>query len=69
MPTHLGVDELTREIKALSKTNRQKLLLNLAELDEFIEDLEDIADIIHSKEEPVRAYNDFVEELKKEGRL
>jgi len=69
MPVHLGVDELAREIKALSTPERQKLLLNLAGLDEFIEDLEDIADIIHSKGEPVRAYDEFVKELKEEGRL
>ncbi len=69
MPSHLGVDELIQEIKALSASERQRLLVNLAKLDEFIEDLEDIADIIHSQGEPVRAYNEFAKELKKEGRL
>jgi hypothetical protein len=67
MPTSKSVDEIAAAIEEMNPTQRSELLLRMAKIDDILEELEDVADIIHSAQEPSRPFADFLSELKAEG--
>jgi hypothetical protein len=64
----LSVDEIADAIKKLSPRERGQLLSKIAEIEDLLEELEDIADVIRARGEPTRPYEEFLEELRAEGR-
>lgn len=68
MPSSMTVDEIVAAIKELGEEDRQALLLQLAQIDDLIEDLEDIADMLRSRNEPGRPFEEFLAEMRAEGR-
>ena len=63
-----SVDEVAEAINRMSQRQRQRLLSKLMEIEGLIEDLDDIADLIRARDEPSRPFDEFMEELKAEGR-
>jgi hypothetical protein len=57
------VDEIVTAIKELDDGDRGSLLLQLAKIDELMEDLEDLMDLIRSETESGRPFDEFVREL------
>ena len=63
MPSSKSVDEIVSAIKGLDQEDRGGLLLQLAQIDELMEDLEDLMDLIRSETESGRPFDEFVREL------
>lgn len=61
-----SVDRVADAIRRMDQKEREALLLQLAEMDDLIEDLEDVVALIRSAREPARPYQDFLDELKAE---
>lgn len=55
--------------QSLSKRDRQAVVGRLLEDPEFSEDLRDICMILDRRDEPSRPFEEFVDELRREGRL
>ena len=68
MPQSLSVDEVADAIKKMSPRERGRLLSKIAEIEDLLEELDDIADVIRARGETTRPYEEFLEELKAEGR-
>ncbi|HET6456702.1 MAG TPA: hypothetical protein VFI02_20055 [Armatimonadota bacterium] len=68
MPQSLSVDEVADAIKKMSRRERGRLLGKIAEIEDLLEELDDIADVIRARGETTRPYEEFLEELKAEGR-
>lgn len=63
-----SVDEVVAAIEDMNQEDRQDLLLRLAKIDDLLDDLEDVADLVRSAQERGRPFDDFLAELKAEGR-
>ena len=63
------LDQILVALPSLSKAERRKLLDSLCLYRDLLEDLHDILTLIERKDEPSRPYEEFVEELKVEGKL
>jgi len=68
MPSSMSVDEIVSAIKVLGEEDRQTLLMQLAQIDELLDDLEDIACVLRAKNEPGRPFEEFLAEMRAEGR-
>ena len=64
-----SLDQMLKALPSLSKAERRKLLDGLCHYQDLWEDLHDILTLIERKDEPSRPYDEFVEELKAEGKL
>ena len=64
----MTVDEIVAAIKALDEDDRCRLLAELIKIDDLMEDLEDIVDILRSDHGSERPYDEFLAELRAEGR-
>ncbi len=51
------------------KGNKKAIILSIAEYEELIEDLQDLAVFAERREEPVISHADVMEELKRNGYL
>ncbi|MCX6343731.1 MAG: hypothetical protein NT018_01495 [Armatimonadetes bacterium] len=67
MPISKSVEEIAAAIEEMNPTQRSELLLRIAKIDDILEELEDVADLIHAAQEPSRPFVDFLSELKAEG--
>lgn len=65
----ISVDHILEALPSLSKVERRRLLEGLCAYPDLVEDLHDIATILERRNEPTRPYQEFVEELKAEGKL
>jgi hypothetical protein len=63
MSTPTTVDEIVTAIKGLGQEDRDALVLQLAMLDDLIEDLEDVMDLLRSEGERERPFEEFIREL------
>jgi len=63
-----SVDEVAAAIAEMTEQEREQLLLRMAKMDDLLEDLEDVADLLRFARESGRPYEDFLAELKAEGR-
>jgi hypothetical protein len=63
-----SVDEIVDAIEHMSQEEREALLLRMARIDDLLEELEDVAALLRSAREPARPYQDFLDELRSEGR-
>jgi len=52
-----------------SKGNQSHIVVPIHLLEEFLEDVKDSRDIKKIQDEPTISFDDFVEELKKDGKL
>jgi hypothetical protein len=68
MATNSSVDKIAAEIAGLSRDDREALLVRMAKMGDLLEELEDVADLLRSAREPARPYEEFLNELKAEGR-
>jgi len=68
MPRLKSVDEVAAAIEEMSENEREQLLLRMAKMDDLLEDLEDIADLIRCSREPTQPLEEFIAELRAEGR-
>jgi len=68
MATPSSVDEIVAAIQGMGEHDREELILRLAQLDDLIEDLEDVLDAIRAAQEEDTPYEEFVSELRAEGR-
>jgi hypothetical protein len=66
MPTARSVDEIMTAIKDLGEEDRGQLLIRLAQIDELMEDLEDVAELIRAARTSSRPFDEFMAELKAE---
>lgn len=64
----MSVDEVVAAIESMSEKEREELLMRLAVMDELLEDLGDIMDVIRSKHEEATPFDEFITELRAEGR-
>lgn len=62
----LRVDEVVSLIEEMDQKEREELLLRLASIDDLLEDLEDIADLLHAAREQSKPFEDFLSELRAE---
>lgn len=67
--TGTSLDQILGTLPSLSKAERRKLLDSLCLYQDLWEDLQDILTIMERKDEPSSPYEEFVEELKTEGKL
>ncbi|MBI4336603.1 MAG: hypothetical protein HY683_02075 [Chloroflexi bacterium] len=65
----LGLNSILQVLPSLSRKERKQLLERLCEYPEVLEDAHDIVLLLERRREPSRSYQDFVEELRAEGRL
>lgn len=63
-----SVEEVAEAIKKMDCRQRRQLLSKLMEYEGLIEDLSDIADLIRTRDEPSRPFDEFINELRAEGR-
>lgn len=63
-----SVDKIAAEIEGLSREDREALLVRMAKMGDLLEELEDVADLLQSAREPARPYEEFLDELRAEGR-
>lgn len=68
MATPSSVDEIVAAIQKMGQEDREQLVLRLTQLDDLMEDLGDVLDVIRSAHEAGTPYEDFVAELRAEGR-
>ncbi len=68
MPHSKSVDDIISAIKELDQEERENLARQIAKIDELMEDIEDIIDLVRSKNEDRIPYDDFLAELRAEGR-
>ena len=64
-----AVDRILETLPSLSKAERRRLLEGLCAHPDLLEDLHDIVTILEPRNEASRPYDEFVEELRAEGRL
>lgn len=64
-----AVDGILETLPLLSKAERRRLLEGLCAYPDLLEDLHDIVTILELRNETSRPYDEFVEELRAEGRL
>ena len=69
MSGQLKVEQVAEAIERMTDEERQELLTRVAKLEEFWQDLEDVADVLRSADEESRPYEKFADELRKEGLL
>lgn len=62
----LTADELGQAIRGLDDESRQALITELAQYPEFVEDLLDALELLRSRAEPTRPYDEFADELDRE---
>lgn len=60
------VDEIVAAVKVMSAHDREDLLLQLAQIDDLLEDLDDIRDLLRSATESSRPFDEFLAELRAE---
>ena len=63
-----SVEEIASAIEGMSREDREVLLLRMAKIDDILEDLEDVIDLLRLANESGRPYEDFLAELRAEGR-
>ncbi|MBI2916562.1 MAG: CopG family transcriptional regulator [Chloroflexi bacterium] len=63
------MDEIMKILPTLTKAERRKLLAELCNDPDLLEDLHDIATLLERAGEPSRPYDEFVRELQAEGKL
>ena len=63
-----SVDKIAAEIEGLGREDREALLVRMAKMGDLLEELEDVADMLRSAREPARPYEEFLTELRAEGR-
>ncbi|MBI2872074.1 MAG: hypothetical protein HYY00_02660 [Chloroflexi bacterium] len=63
------VDDILKALPTLTKTERRRLLEGLCANPHLMEDLHDIVTLLERRDEPSRPYEEFVQELKAEGKL
>lgn len=66
MAENKTVDEIVAAVKEMSQEDRDDLLLQLAHIDDLLEDLEDIRDLLRTANESSRPFDEFLTELKAE---
>ena len=64
----MTVDQIVSAILGLSEEERGDLALRLVQMDELMEDIEDVLTILRTADEPSRPYEEFIDELRAEGR-
>lgn len=68
MAGSMSVDDIIIAIKELDEEQRDSLILQLVQIDELMEELEDYIDLIRSRSEPRQPFDDFLAEMRAEGR-
>ena len=68
MSNPISVEEIASAIEGMSREDREALLLRMAKIDDILEDLEDVIDLLRLANESGRPYEDFLAELRAEGR-
>ena len=68
MSSPKSVDEVAAAIQEMSQSEREALLLRMAKMDDVLEDLEDIADLLRSAKDTSRPYEEFLADLRSQGR-
>lgn len=65
----INIDELHPQFITDESGNKQSVVLSMADFQELIEDLEDLAAIAERREEPTTDHAEFIKELKNSGLL
>jgi uncharacterized protein Yka (UPF0111/DUF47 family) len=60
------IDEIVAAVREMDQEGREDLLLRLAQIDDLMEDLEDVADLLRAARESSRPFDEFLAELRAE---